>query len=182
MIVLGDAGDNEHLSAVALQIRNKARAARMSPRDLDRLRSLLILCGELEQAAEDAVLSAILSAAGWNVTRVTARPQGDPFARRSELPRFDPFPSLAIVVDEGPGLSGSSMASIAQCLLDAGVQRSGIAFFPGAPQRSGQCWHRTSPLLVVLNPMLCNSARRHAVERRNVDRRSREDRDLHVRP
>jgi hypothetical protein len=47
-----------------------------------------------------------------------------------------PVPAVApetygLVVDEGPGLSGSSMAAAAAALAGAGVERGRISFFPG---------------------------------------------------
>jgi hypothetical protein len=75
-----------------------------------------------------AVVKASLAAGGWNARRITVRPIGHPFERRVELPR-DCILARAIIVDEGPGLSGSSMAAVALALKEAGV--ADITFFPG---------------------------------------------------
>jgi hypothetical protein len=67
---------------------------------------------------------------------VTLRPAGDPFARHllvaPDLERAllagDPH---FIVVDEGPGLSGSSFGAVADWLEERGVPPERIAFLPG---------------------------------------------------
>lgn len=64
--------------------------------------------------------------------RLTVRPQGHPFARESVLPRGACAAGDAwIIVDEGPGLSGSSMASVADALQRDGVDERDIVFFCG---------------------------------------------------
>ena len=79
-----------------------------------------------------AGVAAALRHGGREMTVLTVRPTGHPFARRTALPRdhylrFD----HAIIVDEGPGLSGSSMASVGRALSEQGVSRQSITFFPG---------------------------------------------------
>ncbi len=66
-----------------------------------------------------AVVAQALRAQRFVVRRRTVRPEGDPFARRvdEKLPRAE----FGIVVDEGPGLSGSSMLSVADAMARAGV-------------------------------------------------------------
>jgi len=66
----------------------------------------------------------------------TVRPAGDPFAR--ELHLSDEFaaalldgPAHYVIVDEGPGLSGSSFGAVADWLEDHGVAPDRIAFLPG---------------------------------------------------
>ncbi len=101
-----------------------------------------------------AVVKAVLQARGWMAERITVRPAGHPFSRKLELEagavseataargadgnggaRLPPSAgtllgaSCAIIVDEGPGLSGSSMASVASALASAGIRQ--ISFFPG---------------------------------------------------
>jgi hypothetical protein len=89
-----------------------------------------------------STLSAVTAAAarlrGMEVRRFTVRPQGHPYDRRTEL-----SPSqLAIVqnaeldaafaiVDEGPGLSGSSFLSVAEALEQAGISNAKIVFLTG---------------------------------------------------
>jgi hypothetical protein len=77
-------------------------------------------------------------AAGERSTVFTVRPQGHPFDRRLALSapletailagRTD-FADFALV-DEGPGLSGSSFGCVADWLEDHGVPPEAIAFFP----------------------------------------------------
>src|SRR5690606_15408624 len=43
------------------------------------------------------------------------------------------------VVDEGPGLSGSSLASVARWLFEQGVESRRIRFFPSHAGRPGPC-------------------------------------------
>ena len=83
-----------------------------------------------------ALVGAALQAAGWKVQRLTVRPTGHPFTRRVQgLPKaglgleMGPTRPCALVVDEGPGLSGSSMAAAAEALFEAGYRE--ISFFPG---------------------------------------------------
>ncbi len=85
-----------------------------------------------------AVVAEQLKRCGVPVTaRVTLRPGGHPFRRGVQL-----APGLAsggafIVVDEGPGLSGSSMAGVAEALRGRGVGEESIVFFPGHGNGSG---------------------------------------------
>ncbi len=66
---------------------------------------------------------------GMQAWRLTVRPQGHPYNRNTELlPRQLAFVQNAVssgatftIVDEGPGLSGSSFLSVAEALERAGV-------------------------------------------------------------
>lgn len=82
-----------------------------------------------------AVVASTLRFDGWRVSRFTVRPHGDPFERRVTLPAREASilgPStLALIVDEGPGLSGSSIAAAARAVIDAGVQSRYISLLPG---------------------------------------------------
>lgn len=79
-----------------------------------------------------AVVAAELSRLGCPLRRITLRPGGHPFAREAELPAAAvEGVGSALVVDEGPGLSGSSMAAVARALAEAGVNAERIAFLPG---------------------------------------------------
>jgi hypothetical protein len=79
-----------------------------------------------------AIVRATLSFEGWRVHRITVRPIGHPYAREASLPRSDLKDArLALVVDEGPGRSGSSMVSAAKALVAAGMERESISFLPG---------------------------------------------------
>ena len=83
-----------------------------------------------------AVVQAALRGAGVNAQRTTVRPTGHPYDR---VTHFTPeqLRWIAVmqshradffVVDEGPGMSGSSFLSVGDALLSAGVPRSRIAF------------------------------------------------------
>ncbi len=79
-----------------------------------------------------AAVATTLRRAGWEVERLTVRPGGHPFARRLRFSDHALNPcACALVVDEGPGLSGSSMAAVADALVAAGVEQRRISFFPG---------------------------------------------------
>lgn len=79
-----------------------------------------------------ALVAATLEADGWDAHRLTTRPSGDPFRREARLPATRvPVAAWGIVVDEGPGLSGSSMASVALSLRGAGLRAERIAFLTG---------------------------------------------------
>jgi hypothetical protein len=84
-----------------------------------------------------AVVAAELEHRGWTVNRVTVRPCGNPFDRRVRLPAVDAAGWHA-VVDEGPGLSGSSFGAAVSELLAAGVEASKIVLFPSWNPDPGQ--------------------------------------------
>jgi hypothetical protein len=106
-----------------------------------------------------AVVAAVLARAGWATCRLTVRPTGHPYARHVDLrlpASVDPSSALALVVDEGPGHSGSSMAAAAQALANAGIGRRRISFFPGHPGPPGhaaseavRAWWDATPRHVV---------------------------------
>ncbi|HEV7784041.1 MAG TPA: hypothetical protein VGQ28_01825 [Thermoanaerobaculia bacterium] len=81
-------------------------------------------------------LAAVVGAvAGGRSIVLSVRPQGHPFDRRLapsaplETAILNGTPEIAIV-DEGPGLSGSSFGCVADWLEDRGVPPESIAFFP----------------------------------------------------
>ena len=62
---------------------------------------------------------------------INVRPFGDPFAREVELPaEIVDDDAHYVIVDEGPGLSGSSFGAVADWLQDRGVPLGRIAFLP----------------------------------------------------
>jgi hypothetical protein len=67
---------------------------------------------------------------------LTVRPQGHPFSRGvtlvdGSLQRFLTPDARYLVVDEGPGLSGSSFAAVAKMLMSQGVGAEQIVLMPG---------------------------------------------------
>ncbi|MGX2039324.1 hypothetical protein ACWJKU_04210 [Methylocaldum sp. MU1018] len=112
-----------------------------------------------------AVVARVLAEAGWRVRRLTVRPTGHPYARRAECPSEAVRGAVfGLVVDEGPGLSGSSMAAAAQALVEAGIDRSKVFFFPGHDHGPGgagnedvrQWWADTPRYVVGLDEMTRN--------------------------
>lgn len=81
-----------------------------------------------------AVAAAALRTRGVPASRITVRPTGHPYNRqtRFSLPQMEfvkreiAAGSHFFVVDEGPGLSGSSFLSVAEALVRAGVPRDSI--------------------------------------------------------
>ncbi len=77
-----------------------------------------------------ALVAGVLRSVGWQVERCTVRPEGHPFTRTVGLKEIRLSGSgQALVVDEGPGLSGSSMAATAEALARVGFRN--LSFFPG---------------------------------------------------
>lgn len=96
-------------------------------------------------------LACMAAAALGSARPVTLRPVGDPFRRELRI-----APELAdallageahyVIVDEGPGLSGSSFGAVADWLEDRGVAPERISFLPGhgnAPGPQASERHRT---------------------------------------
>lgn len=83
-----------------------------------------------------AVVGAALQEKGCAVRALTVRPRGHPFRRRLLLSSFleRDLRGLAgwhfLIVDEGPGLSGSSICCAAQKLSELGLEDERIVFFP----------------------------------------------------
>ncbi len=78
-------------------------------------------------------LSAVVAAAlGHATRRTTVRPSGHPYDRQLEITRhFREFVArnadrTFVIVDEGPGLSGSSFLSVAEALVESGVRAEQI--------------------------------------------------------
>lgn len=83
-----------------------------------------------------AILRAALRIRGKRVQRFTLRPSGHPWNRRAVLDREseqlvqESKGARFIVVDEGPGLSGSSFLAVGECLERAGVPIDEIELIP----------------------------------------------------
>jgi hypothetical protein len=83
-----------------------------------------------------AVVSAALARRGLRSQRITVRPTGHPFDRRTAftpaelrwIAQLRARDAEFYVVDEGPGISGSSFLSVGDALLAAGVARERITF------------------------------------------------------
>lgn len=83
-----------------------------------------------------AVVAAPLEAHGFSICSYTVRPRGHPFDRFLRLSSsfekelVQKKGSYFLIIDEGPGLSGSSMTSVAGKLSELGVADDRILFFP----------------------------------------------------
>ncbi len=81
-----------------------------------------------------AAVAAALQRRGLRAERITVRPTGHPYDRRTRfssrqlgwIARRRALCSHFLVVDEGPGISGSSFLSVGDALLGAGVARERI--------------------------------------------------------
>jgi hypothetical protein len=82
-----------------------------------------------------AVVLASLRARGLEAERISVRPNGHAWDRRytpdgSELARLRAFAGApCFIVDEGPGLSGSTFLAVGEGLERAGLSRDSITFF-----------------------------------------------------
>lgn len=105
-----------------------------------------------------ASLAPIVAAALQAPLPLTLRPFGLPFERRvlvetAAMSRLLKGGHTFIVVDEGPGLSGSSFAAVARLLMDQGVSASRILFMPSHRRGPGSAatpetravWRRIRP-------------------------------------
>ena len=93
-----------------------------------------------------AAVSAAFGARGFNVQRATVRPSGHPWDRRTIPDTYAEQIICAgrggdfIVVDEGPGLSGSSFLSVGEALELQGVSANSVTFL---------CSRRVDPTRLV---------------------------------
>ncbi len=78
-----------------------------------------------------AVVAEALRRREKQVLRLSPRPSGHPFAREVSLGDAEFCCDAALIVDEGPGLSGSSMAAAAEALAQRGFPSDRIFFLPG---------------------------------------------------
>lgn len=82
-----------------------------------------------------AVVAATLEDRGCRVRSFTFRPKGHPFRRKARLTQqlegaLERLGKPFLIVDEGPGLSGTSFACAAKKISSLGVPDEGIFFFP----------------------------------------------------
>lgn len=95
-------------------------------------------------AALSAAAAAALEELGCRVRSYTVRPRGHPFARRPILtPGLERLllehrHAYYLLVDEGPGISGSSLAGMAQLLASLGVPEDRILLLPSWETDGGQ--------------------------------------------
>jgi hypothetical protein len=120
-----------------------------------------------------AAVAGTLEELGCTVVSFTLRPRGHPFDRRPLV-----TPELAetlqrerdatfLLIDEGPGISGSSLASTAELLSHLGIADDRIALFPswatdGSGLRSQQardCWTRHKQFVVGFDEVWLASGR-----------------------
>jgi hypothetical protein len=103
-----------------------------------------------------AVIAVALRSRGWQTERCSVRPTGDPFHRTTSLDHPLNHRPWVIIADEGPGLSGSSMASVAAAVVEAGGDAERLSFFPGHAGEPGakatpevRYWWETIPRFVT---------------------------------
>ncbi len=113
-------------------------------------------------------LSAMAAAGLGAPPPVTVRPAGHPFARTIKASP-DLLPEMAegkvAIVDEGPGLSGSSFGAVADWLEDGGISSDGIAFLPShagalgpyASERHRACWAVARRPVVDFDTLILNA-------------------------
>jgi hypothetical protein len=102
-----------------------------------------------------SLAAAVAAVAGERAVLASVRPGGHPFQRKlaigqrlgRELLGESPVRLRYAVVDEGPGLSGSSFGSVADWLEDRGVAPEAMSFFPShqgglGPYASERHWRR----------------------------------------
>jgi hypothetical protein len=78
-----------------------------------------------------AAVAGAIAELGGRVHSFTVRPFGHPFDRRVRIDRGNwPDSAHFLIVDEGPGASGSSFGATAQALTEIGVPDSRIILFP----------------------------------------------------
>jgi hypothetical protein len=112
-------------------------------------------------------LAALVAAALHAEAAISVRPTGHPFDRQIRADSnlvgkkaAEPKVKFAIV-DEGPGLSGSSFASVARWLMGRGVEAHRIHFFPG---HDGQPGPNASPeIRAIWDAVTRHPASRHDV-------------------
>ncbi|HLI82457.1 MAG TPA: hypothetical protein VKV17_00995 [Bryobacteraceae bacterium] len=104
-----------------------------------------------------AIVARRLRESGCAVARWTVRPRGHPWNRELRIDQalaqaWRAWPGLFAVVDEGPGLSGSSFAAVSACLESLGIAPERVVLFPSwtpdgsafisAPARARWLLHR----------------------------------------
>ncbi len=112
-----------------------------------------------------ASLACAVAAAARAAAPITVRPTGHPFQRACRLGPVLEHELLAratevrevAIVDEGPGLSGSSLGAVADLLEDRGVPPERLCFFPSHPGGLG-------PMASERHRARWSDARRHVAD------------------
>jgi hypothetical protein len=121
--------------------------------------------------------AAVAAVAGERASVASLRPSGHPFSRKLAISQWlgrellDGRPRYA-VVDEGPGLSGSSFGCVGDWLEDRGVPSEAISFFPShggnlgpyASERHRQRWDRARREVVEFESVFAGPAARWPLE------------------
>jgi hypothetical protein len=92
-------------------------------------------------SALSAIVAAVLSREGIEADRIGIRPEGEPYRRRTRFSAREAdwvrkkleLSADFVVVDEGPGFSGSTLLSVTGALEGAGVPRSSIRIICSRP-------------------------------------------------
>jgi hypothetical protein len=115
-----------------------------------------------------ALIKTVLEHNGWQARRFTVRPTGDPFQREVKLPiELLSVKRAALIVDEGPGISGSSMAAVIAALHEHEIHE--VSLFPGhagdpgnaASTKVQRIWKQTPRYFVPLGGLQWNSKSLH---------------------
>ncbi len=120
-----------------------------------------------------AVVAAALEELGCQVTSYTLRPRGHPFQRRPVLTQQleqalrSEESAFFLVIDEGPGISGSSLGGTADLLTGLGIEDDRIVLFPswktdGSTLRSPvgrDHWQRHPQVVVSFEEVWLDSGR-----------------------
>jgi hypothetical protein len=108
----------------------------------NKLRGLVALIGIRSVGPSlSAVVGSVLRSTGKDVSRITVRPEGEPYRRTLEFNREqaewiqEKLQGGAdfIIVDEGPGFSGSTFLSVVRALCQSGVPSSSIVLLGTRP-------------------------------------------------
>lgn len=114
----------------ALYPQTRAEAARAFAREIGPSDAVVVGIRSIGTSLAAAV-HATLEGEGWRVRSLTIRPRGHPFDRRVSLgPRIRVEASWVLIVDEGPGLSGSSLTATAAAFAALGVPDERIVLLP----------------------------------------------------
>jgi hypothetical protein len=121
------------------------------PRPASKLGDLVVGARSIGTSLSAAVC-AVLNYHCRATRRITLKPHGHLYDRHVDLPGdLKVEDRLTLIVGDGPGISGSSMAAIAQALEERGARKEAISIFPGArgePRRgapeSVEAWWRAA--------------------------------------